>query len=396
VETVKEQESLLVEVFPRKNSKPICSCCGQDAPGYDCNSQQRQFQFVPIWGYQVYLLYAMRRVECPDCGVKVERVPWAEGKSPLTCNYQIFLAKWAQRMSWKETARAFRVTWDSVFVSVRWFVEYGLRHRSLEGIEAIGVDEWQWRRGHDYVTVVYQIDENCRRLLYVTKNRNIKSLLRFFRMIGPEASAKIKYVCSDMLPAYLKVIKKKVPNALNILDRFHIVVNLNKVMNEVRAGEARRMRQEGFEEVLTHSKYCFLKNPENLTEKQNTKLENILQYDLKSVRAYLLKEAFQIFWTYHSPYWAGWYLDKWCTRAMRSKLHPFKKFVKSIRKHRPLIMNYFKAKKQFSSGSVEGLNRKINLTTRKAFGFRTFEALEIALFHTMGELPEPKSTHTFF
>jgi len=148
--------------------------------------------------------------------------------------------------------------------------------------------------------------------------------------------------------------------------------------------------------VLKHTKYCFLKNPENLTDNQRLKLDDVLQYDLKSVRAYLLKESFQHFWTYDSPYWAEWYLKKWCARANRSRLPPIKRFVAMIRKHRPLIMNYFKAKKRFSSGVVEGINRKINLATRKAYGFRTFNALQTALFHTMGDFPEPESTHDFF
>ena len=309
---------------------------------------------------------------------------------------QIFLAQWGRRLSWQEVADVFETSWNKVFSSVKMVVEYGLKHRNLEGIRAIGVDEWQWRKGHNYVTLVYQIEENCKRLLFISERRTVKSLLKFFRMIGNEASGQIQYICSDMWKPYLKVIKKKAPQALHILDRFHIISNLNKAINEIRAGEARKMKQEGYEEVLTHTKYCFLKNPENLTDNQKTKLGDVLQYDLKSVRAYLLKEAFQLFWSYKSPYWAGWYLEKWCNRAMRSKLEPIKKFAKSMRKHRPLIMNYFKAKKQFSSGVVEGLNRKINLTTRKAFGFRTFEGLQIALFHTMGNLPEPKTTHRFF
>lgn len=349
-----------------------------------------------MWGFLVFLSYQMRRVSCPRCGVKVEKVPWADGKSQMTHVYQIFLARWARMLSWKETAAAFRTTWDNVYVSVRAMVDYGLKHRCLKGITAIGVDEIQWRRGHDYLTLVYQIDEGCRRLLYVAEERTVKSLLGFFRKLGPELSSQIRYVCSDMWKPYLKVIRKKAPQALHILDRFHIVANLGKAINEIRAGEARKMKQNGYEEVLTHTKYCFLKNPENLTEKQKLKLSDVLQYDLKSVKAYLLKEAFQHFWTYRSPYWAEWYLNQWCARAMRSNLDPIKKFVKSLRKHQPLIMNYFKAKKRFSSGVVEGMNRKVNLATRKAYGFRTFNAIETALYHNMGGLPEPETTHEFF
>ena len=138
-----------------------------------------------------------------------------------------------------------------------------------------------------------------------------------------------------------------------------------------------------------------LKNPENLTDKQANKLDDVLQHDLKSVRAYLLKESFQAFWQYTYPARAEQYLKLWCTRAMRSQLKPMKKFVKTVRKHESLMMNWFKAKKSYSSGVVEGLNRKINLVTRKSYGFKSFDVLKIALFHTMGALPEPEMTHRF-
>jgi transposase len=338
----------------------------------------------------------MRRVNCPDHGVHVEKVPWSDGKNHLTKPFQLFLARWARKLSWKETAEAFHATWDDVYRSVKAVVEYGMKHRSLDGITAIGVDEIAYRDGHKYLTLVYQIDAGMRRLLFVERERNVKSLLRFFRVLGRERAAKLRFVCSDMWKPYMKVIRKKAANALHILDRFHIVQHLNRALDKIRADEIRQMKQKGLDaEVLKNTKYCFLKNEANLTDKQQTKLKNVLQYDLKSVRAYLLKESFQLFWNYSSPYWAEWYLDKWCKRAMRSRLEPIKSFVKTIRNHQPLIMNWLKAKKQYSSGVVEGLNRKINLVTRKAFGFRSYETLKIALFHTMGELPEPEFTHKF-
>lgn len=206
----------------------------------------------------------------------------------------------------------------------------------------------------------------------------------------------LQFICSDMWKPYLKVIRKKAPLALNILDRFHIVKKITEAVNKVRVEEVKRLRREGYEEdVLKNTKYCFLKNPENLTEKQKLKLDDVLQYNLKTVRAYLLKESFQLFWNYKSAFWAEWYLKKWCNRAMRSKLDPIKDFVKTIRRHQPLILNWFKAKKQYSSGVVEGLNRKVNLVTRKSYGFRSYEVLKIALFHTTGSLPEPSLKHTF-
>jgi transposase len=387
--------TLVVTIEPRKNGKVYCSVCGNACRCYD-RLDIREFDFVPLWNIPVRFEYQMRRVRCPQCGVRVEQVPWANGKSHTTKAFELFLAQWARKLSWKETARSFGTCWDTVYRSVKVVVAYGLKYRNLEGIEAIGVDEIQYGKGHKYLTVVYQLDAGVRRLLYVGKDRTTKTLLKIFFEFGKERTARLKFVCSDMWQPYLKVIAKKAPQALNILDRFHIVSHLTKAVNQVRVDEVKRLKEEGYDEtVLRHTKYCFLKNPENLTPKQEAKLDDVLGYDLKSVRAYLLKESFQLFWDYESPYWAEWYLEKWCKRAMRSRLEPIKKFVKTIRAHQPLIMNWFKAKKAYSSGIVEGMNRNVNLVTRKAFGFRSYEVLKIALFHTMGGLPEPESTHKF-
>ena len=125
-------------------------------------------------------------------------------------------------------------------------------------------------------------------------------------------------------------------------------------------------------------------------------LRQLLQYILRTVRSYLLKEDFQFFWEYHSPYWAGVFLDDWCGRVMRSRLEPLKKVARMLRSHRDLILNWFHAKKAFSSGVVEGLNGKAKVTMRNAYGFRTYETLEMALYHSLGALPEPHFTHRFF
>jgi transposase len=192
------------------------------------------------------------------------------------------------------------------------------------------------------------------------------------------------------------VIAKKAGRALHILDRFHIMAHLSKAIDEVRAGEAKELREKGCDPVLTKSRWLLLKRPENLTEKQETKLADLLQYNLRSIRSYLLKEEFQLFWSYSSPYWAGEFLDKWCRKTMRSKIEPMKKVARMLRKHRPLLLNWFRAKKQFSSGIVEGFNNKAKLTTRKAYGFKTYHAAEIALYHALGALPVPETAHEIF
>jgi transposase len=393
---IADKKSIEVAVRPRKGSAAVCSRCHLPAPGYD-QLAERRFEFIPLWGFLVFLLYSMRRVDCRRCGVvAVEEVPWADGKRTLTKAYMLFLARWARRLSWKETAEAFRTSWDKVFDAVEHVVTWGLEHRTLGQIDAIGVDEIQYSKGHKYLTLVYQIDLGVTRLLWVGKERTIESFRGFFTPIGEEITSRIVFICSDMWEPYLKVIRENCSEALHILDRFHIVAKMNKALDEVRAGESRRMASEGRTPLLKKSRWLLLKREENLKEEQRFRLRDLLRYNLKTVRAYLLKEAFQQLWEYNSPAWASKFLDEWCRQTMRSRIEPMKKIARSLRQHRELILNYFRAQKLISSGVVEGLNNKAKVTMRKSYGFRTYRVLELALYHSLGKLPEPVSTHDFF
>jgi len=397
VEVDKGSEVLEVHLEPDERTQPVCSGCGKKGPGYDRLSLRR-FEFVPLWGIAVFFLYALRRVECGSCGVKVEKVPWAEGKSPMTKAYMWFLAAWAKRMSWQEVADVFRCSWDKVFLSVEKAVEWGLAHRDLSGITSLGVDEVAWKVGHKFLTVVYQLDAGCVRLLWVGKDRTLKTMLRFFRWFGEERSALLRFICSDMWQPYLRVIAKKAEKALHVLDRFHIMAKMNKAIDEVRAQETKQMKAQGLEPVLRNSRWCLLKRPENLTPKQKVKLADLVRYNLKTVRSYLLKEDFQSFWEYRSVGWAVKFLDEWCSRVLRSRLEPMKKVARTLQSHRTLLLNWFRAKGEMSSGPVEGLNNRLKVITRRAYGFRTFRAIEVALYHTLGKLPDPQdsTTHRFY
>lgn len=384
-----------VEIWSRANGLVICSGCGQVGSVYDQSCKPRRFEFVPLWAIPVYFVYHMRRVNCRGCGVKVERVPWAEGKSPTTFEYKWYLARWAKRMSWTDVAEAFRVSWDRVYDAVQHAVSWGLAHRNLERIESIGIDEVQWHKGHQYQTVVYQLDEGHKRLLWIGKDRTAKTLLKFFRFLGKKRTGALQFVCSDMWQAYLKVIAKKAPQAVHVLDRFHVMQRISKAIDQVRAAEVKQLKSDGYEPILKGSRWLLLKRPENLTQKQALKLNELLQYNLKSVKSHLMKEDFQRFWAYWRPTWAGKFLDQWCTRAMRSKIEPMKKVARTLREKRELILNWFRADGKISAGIVEGFNNKLKLITRKSYGFRTQEAYECALYHNMGALPQPKLTHEF-
>jgi transposase len=390
-----KNKTIMISVRSRKGSEGTCSGCHKHGPCYD-HLHERSFDFVPMWGFAVLLLYCMRRIDCRTCGVKVEEVPWATGKSQMTNAFKLFLAFWARKLSWKETAETFRTSWDKVHQAVDYVVKWGLEHRKLGPIQAIGVDEIQYAKGHKYLTLVYQIENGCTRLLWIGKERTVETFEQFFDMIGKPLSDSIQFVCSDMWQPYLRVIRERCPDALNILDRFHIVAKMNDAVNDVRAEEARRLARDGYEPILHKSRWCVLKRPANLTTPQRGRLRDLLKYNLRTVRAYLLKEDFQHFWSYNSPTWAGKFLDQWTSQVMRSRIDPMKKVATTLRSHRDLILNYFRARKQYSSGIVEGLNNKAKVTMRKAYGYRTFGVLETSLYHVLGKLPEPQLTHRFY
>lgn len=393
-------QSIEITVKPHAGIRGRCSQCQRPAPGYD-RLPSRHWLFVPVWGIPTYFCYAPRRVECAQHGIRVEHIPWSDGKRPVTRTMMGFLARWARRLSWRETARSFHTSWEAVYRSVEWFVEWGLAHRQLQGVESMGVDELHWGRGKradNFLTVIYQIDAHCRRLLWVGRRRSQATLRRGLKALGPEVLKGLRFVCSDMWQPYLQVIAAQAGQALHVLDRFHITSHLNQAVDQVRRAESTRLRSKSKEagQRLKHMRWPLLRRASRVRGRARQKLKALLASKLATARAWELKETFSQFWHYRSVIWAEAFLDYWCYRAMRSRLEPMKKVARMLRTHQPLILNWFRAKGEISSGAVEGLNNKIRVVTRRSYGFRTYKAMEIALYHNLGRLPEPESTHIFW
>jgi transposase len=275
-----------VEIRPRKRSQPICARCGLKGPTYDTARVARAFDFIPLLGFAVVLWHCMRRVNCHTCGVTVEKVPWATGKHHACIAYQQFLAFWAKKLAWTDVARTFHTSWKVVYHAVCYVVTWGLQHRDLDHITAIGIDEIAVWSGHKYLTVVYQINEGMRRLLWVGYGRTTASCTAFFRHFGRARSEALEFISSDMWRACINVVARWAPQAVHVLDRFHIVSRLNDAVDRVRRDERRALARDGFEPIK-NSRWCFLKRPEDLTPAQNDKLRELLRYNLRCVRAYL-------------------------------------------------------------------------------------------------------------
>jgi transposase len=383
------------------NYKRRCSCCDMPGRVHD-KLPERRWHYVPLWNIPVYLWYAPRRVICPVSGAPtVEAMPWNLGKSPYAIAYKIFLARWARLLSWKKTAEMCNASWDAVFRSVKWVVEWGLKQRDLSGVTALGVDELHWGRGKksaNFLTLVYQIDSGSRRLLHVGVRRTEAALREGLRTLEAQQTGfldGVKVVCSDMWKPFIKVIASMCGNAINVLDPFHIAKHLNEAVDQVRRGEQSRLRTKEQRARAKGGRFLLLKRSTKVRGKARAKLNAVLASLGATSRAWELKESFRRFWLYRSPTWAAAYLKAWTTRAMRSRLEPMKRVARMLRAHEELLLNYFRAKRQYNSGVVEGLNNKARVSLAHGYGHRSSEILKLVLYHALGKLPEPPCSHKF-
>jgi len=384
-----EHGEIVVYLVPDKRCKVVCSCCGRQGPGYD-TLKERRWKHVPLWGIPVTLVHAPRRVECSTCGIRVEAIPWTQGKSPLSLPLSVVLATWSKLVAWKVVGQLFGFHWNTVRKAVKNVVDYGLANRDLGNLIYIGIDEISRKRGHVYHTQVYDLIE--KRLLWSGEDRTSETLEAFFDYLGQERCECIEAVCCDMWAPYIDAIKKRLPNALLVFDKFHIVRHLLDAVDKVRKEEAQKLKSEN-PELLKKSRYIWLKNPWNLTDNQKVRLSDLEKLNLKINRAYLLKEAFRKFWDYSYKAWAKKYLIQWFWWATHSRLKPMRDFAWMVRRHQDDILNYFKV--PIDNGAVEGLNNKAKAISHRAYGYRTAETFKLALYHGMGKLPEPQLTHKF-
>jgi len=238
VMTVKKvADGLEAELAPDGRYAPRCGACGHRAR-YRDSRPARRFRHVPLWGINVHLVYAPRRVTCKRCGgVHVEAMPWVSGKRQFTRALMVTLATWTQILTWKQVASLFHCAWSTVAAAVDEAVTYGLANRDLSDVTHIGIDEISRKRGHVYVTNVYDLKRH--RLLWSGEGRAGETLETFFRWFGKDRTGRLEGVCCDMWQPYVDVVKKRAPKAILVFDKFHIVQHLSKAVDQVRRDEIR-------------------------------------------------------------------------------------------------------------------------------------------------------------
>jgi len=374
------EREIWVEVEPRWR---VCRCggCGRKVRRRHDRSP-RSWRHLDMLGFKSVLRYSIWRVKCPRCGVRTQRVPWAEHGSRFTRAFEQQVAWLAQRSDFSAVAEYCRISWSTVRSIVRRVVEQEWdTEKGLDGLRVIGIDEISYRRHHKYLTVV--VDHLSGRVVWAGKDRKVKTLLRFFRQLGPERTAQLEAISVDMWEAYLIVLRKKAPQARVIFDRFHIVQHLNKAVSRVRQQVIRDADPQTRRD-LKNTRFPVLKLPQSRTPADRLVLEEQVRGNRKLYRAMLLKDDFMDLYTYRREGWARRFLDGWLRRAMYSKIEPVKKVARMIRSHRDGVLGWVKWR--ISNGRLEGMNNRIRLLSHRSFGLHSAESLISLVYLCCGGL----------
>ena len=347
--------------------------------------KEREGRDLSMRKVRLILRYRPRRVKCPRCGVRVEDFPWAQPWARVTTALARAVAGLARELSWQGTAREYGLNWKSGATIVKRAVPYGLRHRRRAPVHVIGIDEVSRRKGQVYLTVVYDLEHRV--LLWVGEDRTEEAVRKFFtEEMGRRRCRTLRVVCMDMWAPYLNLVREHAPSARVLFDRFHVVKHLNQAVDQVRRSLWRRL--SGKERTtFKGTRWLLLKNPWNLNDSQRERLSTLVRWNSPLVRAWYLKEAFQLFWTYRQPKRAEEHLTKCMHSALRSKLEPFKRFVRMLRSHLGGILAWTQAR--VSNGAVEGMNNKVKSISHRSFGFRSPKTFIAAIYHCCARLPLP-------
>lgn len=372
-----QEKAIVFQVRPRTRQKR-CGCCGEVAPGYD-QMRERTWRCESYGDHAIELHYAPWRVDCPHCGVHVEQVPWARHGSRFTRDFEEKVAYLARITNQTAVAELTGIAWKTVGRIIETVVAERLDPDRLKGLRAIGVDEFSYRKHHNYITLV--VDHDTQRVIWAAQGRSAEVLAQFFARLDQAARDGIRFVTMDMAASYIKAVRENLPKAQIVFDRFHVQRLINDALDAVRKAETRALGgDEG--KAIKKGRFALLKNPWNLTRKEKQKLADIQQNNARLYRAYLLKESFADALDYLQPKRARKALDEWLAWASRSKLEPFVKVARTIRKYKEGILAYIRDR--LNNGRVEGINNKLRVVARRAYGFHSAEALIAMLFLNCG------------
>jgi transposase len=357
-----------------------CPVCGSRGPGYD--HRQREWRHLSLGKWAVFISAEIYRVSCPKHGVLQEAVPWAGPGAEFTLDFEELVAWLAREMNKTAVARYAHIAWETVGSIVKRIVARKLDPNRLNDLYVIGLDEVSYRKGHKYLTVV--ASHHTGKPVFIEEGRSKKTVGRFFDQLGEARCKKLEVVTMDMSEAFISEVRARVPHAIIAFDPFHVVKLAGEAVHQLRRAEARDRKGTTEAAVLKGSRWALLKSPENLRPEEKLHLAEVARINSNVYRGYLLKEELRaLYWC--GPRAAKRHLAAWLAWASRSRLEPFVKLARTLRRHRMGILAAIRM--GVSNGRLEGINNKIGVIKHRAYGFHSAAALIAMVFLCCGDVP---------
>ena len=366
----------------KKGSLFPCPTCDDECPIHD--TKERTWRHLDLFDYKTMLHAKVPRVKCERHGVKMVDLKWSEKGSNFTFQFEAMVLSFAKEMSVAAVANLVRIHPDSVWRILERYIREEVYKMDLSGVRIVGVDEVSIGKGHQYMTIFGDLSGDEPKVIFIIEGRDATTIEAFKERLGEtfvDEWARYMVFSIDMSKPYIAGIKEHFPKAETVFDRYHVMVNVNKAVDDTR-------REESWEKkTLLGTRYLWLKNPENLTDKQLEELESIKDLDLKTARAYHIKTALQRVWKFEFVSSAEKYLKKWYYWATHSKLRFMIKVGRMIKAHWDGILNSIRYK--VTNGPIEGLVNKIRTAIKRAYGFKTFRNLRTIIYLIAGDIKLP-------
>jgi transposase len=374
-----ERVTVRIELEP--GEALACPQCGR--PGCTIKDRrERTWRHLNTCQFKTIIKGPLPRTDCPECGVKTLKAPWAERYSRFTKKFEKLTIQGLLEMSMTGACRLLDISWDEADSIMARAVRRGLQRQDLTQLQRIGIDEKAVKRGHHYVTIVYDLDTAD--VIWVGTDRKEETLDSFFAGLPKQILGQIDCIAMDMWAPYRASCRKWITDAdkKTVLDRFHIERHLNEAVDSVRKDEHRDLQEAGID-LLLKTKWDWLYRPENLPPERELRFNELRQFDLKTVRAHAIKENFRHFWRYIYAGNARRFFHSWYFWATHSRLPPVIKAAKRLNRHLDRILTYFRYRA--SNSMAEGINNKIGTVNKKAYGFRNVPRFINAIyFHCAG------------
>ena len=360
----------VLRLEPLKGVPRQCSGCARQVDAVH-DRKERRVRDLPIFDVPVELIVPRLRLLCPGCGPRLEVLRWLDPYARMTARMAQSVAWLCQKLPIEQVAQFYGLAWSTVRLIDQRYLERKLGPVDLAGVSVIGMDEFAIQKGHRYATVV--VEPSRKRVLWVGLGHGREDVRRFFELLGPQGCQQIQAVVMDMSGAYAQEVRAQCPQAQIVYDLYHVVAKYSReVIDRVRSQEAQRLRAEQAPNRLVRGdRWLLLRNARNLNATQQIRLQELLAANRALMKVYILRDDLKALWTYRHVGYAQQFWRQWYRRAVASRVAPLQLFARRLKPYLAGILSHCRF--PLHTSFIEGINNKIKLIKRMAYGYRNFD-----------------------